>query len=211
MRAPGWLPLAVSAALMVQLTVAAGALAGPWAIAERMPSDGAGASAFRSAGESDRSEPYRQSQPDQPPGPLTLSAPRLWSGSVPVVGLGVDDAGALEVPASAGSIGFWRDGPRPGQPGAAVVVGHVDLDGRPGVFSRLAAASVGTLIEARVGGEVVQFRVTRVDRYRKTRFPSQDVYRPTMQTELRLITCGGRFDRRTGHYDENVVVRAVRV
>lgn len=207
MRAPSWLPLAVSGALVLQLTVAAGAVAGPWAVSVSAPAPPAAAvtagDPVALADEDPASVPL--------PGPVTLSAPGLWSGSVAVVGLGVDDGGALEVPSSAGAIGFWRDGPRPGQPGAAVVVGHVDLDGRPGVFSRLASARVGALIEAQVGGEGVRFRVTSVERFRKTRFPTDEVYRPTTRTELRLITCGGRFDRRTGHYDDNVVVRAVRV
>lgn len=205
MRTSGRLPVAVSAALVLQLTVAAGALAGPWAVTPAAPPP-----ETVTAVATDRAVPDEPAREEES-GPVTLAAPGLWDGSVPLVGLDVDGTGALEVPATAEQIGVWSAGPRPGQPGAAVVVGHVDLDGRPGVFSRLATARVGTVIEARRAGGVVRFRVTRVDRYRKTRFPTDEVYRPTSQTELRLITCGGRFDRRTGHYDDNVVVRAVRV
>jgi sortase (surface protein transpeptidase) len=100
--------------------------------------------------------------------------------------------------------------PRPGAQGAAVVVGHVDLDGLPGVFGRLADARPGTVVSVTSGGEQVRYRVVRVDRYAKSAFPTDVVYRPSGSAELRLVTCGGRFDPRTGHYDDNVVVQAVR-
>jgi sortase (surface protein transpeptidase) len=107
-------------------------------------------------------------------------------------------------------LGWWADGPRPGDDGAAVVVGHVDLDGRPGVFGRLAGAAPGSVVAVTRGERVVRYRVTRVDRYTKAGFPTDVVYRPSARAELRLVTCGGRFDPRTGHYEDNVVVTAVR-
>jgi hypothetical protein len=60
------------------------------------------------------------------------------------------------------------------------------------------------------GGATVRYRVVRVDRYAKAAFPTEVVYRPAGAAELRLVTCGGRFDPRTGHYEDNVVVQAVR-
>jgi sortase (surface protein transpeptidase) len=142
---------------------------------------------------------------------VRLAAPQLWDGVIPAQPLGLDPQGALAVPSTAGGLGWWADGPRPGETGAAVVVGHVDLDGRRGVFARLAGATPGTLVEVQSGSRgPVRYRVTRVDRYAKTSFPSSVVYRPSAEAELRLVTCGGRFDPRTGHYEDNVVVQAVR-
>lgn len=143
-------------------------------------------------------------------GPVRLSAPSLWDGAVQAQPLGLDASGALAVPATAGGLGWWADGPRPGADGAAVVVGHVDLGGRPGVFGRLAEARPGTIVSVRAGSEVVTYRVVSVQRYAKTAFPTDVVYRPTGAPELRLVTCGGRFDPRSGHYEDNVVVQAVR-
>jgi hypothetical protein len=142
--------------------------------------------------------------------PLALAAPGLWEGAVRAEPLGLDAVGALAVPASARGLGWWADGPRPGEAGAAVVVGHVDLKGRPGVFGRLATARPGAVVTVTRGPRTVRYRVTRVDRYAKTGFPTDVVYRPTGAAELRLVTCGGRFDPRTGHYEDNVVVTAVR-
>ena len=126
--------------------------------------------------------------------------------------LGLTEQGELAVPPSADALGWWADGPVPGEPGAAVVVGHVDLDGEPGVFSRLAQLPLGSELVVRTSsGSVARFRVVSSESYPKQRFPTAEVYRPAAEPELRLITCGGRFDKRSGHYESNVVVRAVRV
>lgn len=123
----------------------------------------------------------------------------------------MDRTGALQVPATAEAMGWWADGPRPGEAGAAVVVGHVDLNGRPGVFARLARAEPGNVVTVvKSDGAQVRYRVVSVAQYAKRRFPGDAVYQPVAGAELRLITCGGRFDPRTGHYEDNVVVHAVR-
>jgi hypothetical protein len=60
----------------------------------------------------------------------------------------------------------------------------------------------------RADGSTVSFTVTRVDRYPKDAFPTDRVYAPTSEPELRLITCGGTFDRSERSYEDNVVVFA---
>ncbi len=113
------------------------------------------------------------------------------------------------MPASAADLGWWAAGPRPGASGAAVVVGHVDLNGRRGVFARLSEAAPGMVVTVHGAHRAVRFRIVSVNHYAKDRFPTGEVYLPSPAPELRLITCGGRFDRRSGHYEDNVVVRAV--
>lgn len=147
--------------------------------------------------------------PARPRGVLSLRIGALGVDR-PAIPLGLDRRGALQVPAQAAQLGYWRDGPLPGDPGAAVLVGHVDLDGELGVFARLATLAVGDEVQAfRPDGRPVAFRVTRVQQVAKAAFPTDDVYSPTAQPELRLVTCGGSFDRRSGHYRDNVVVYAV--
>ena len=60
----------------------------------------------------------------------------------------------------------------------------------------------------RADGVAVTFRVSRVAEYPKTRFPTHEVYGSTDRAELRMITCGGRFDGNTQSYDDNIVVFA---
>lgn len=51
------------------------------------------------------------------------------------------------------------------------------------------------------------FTVDKVKTYTKDEFPDDKVYGATGRPELRLLTCGGRFDKKNG-YSANVVVFA---
>lgn len=125
--------------------------------------------------------------------------------------LATADDGTLQVPATAQDVGWYSGGPVPGDDGPAVLAGHVDLDGRPGVFSRLSTMAPGQQVSVlRPDGEAVRFVVTRVEQHAKDAFPTDAVYGPTEAPELRLITCGGSFDDRRRSYRDNVVVFAVR-
>ena len=88
------------------------------------------------------------------------------------------------------------------------VLANFDASG-PAVFARLGELRRGDRIEVWRAGRRVSFRVTGTLRTRKDAFPTATVYGPTPGPELRLITCGGDFDRRSGHYRDNVVVFAV--
>ncbi|MBC8093362.1 MAG: class F sortase, partial [Pseudonocardia sp.] len=98
----------------------------------------------------------------------------------------------------------------PGDAGPALVAGHVDSRSGPGVFFRLGEVQVGDRVEvARADGSTVAFTVTGRFDTPKAAFPTELVYAPTPGPELRLVTCGGSFDRATGHYRDNIVVEAV--
>lgn len=206
---PIWLAPCVAAALAGQLVVAAVVVARPQLVSGSAPVPVVAAPAAPT--EASAQAPVHMRSDAELPArrPVVLAAPSLWRGEVPAEPLPVGPDGALSVPASASGMGWWADGPRPGEPGAAVVVGHVDLNGEPGIFSRLAEAAPDTAVTVRSGGQVATYRVTSVRRYAKSAFPTDVVYAPTTGSVLRLVTCGGRFDRRTGHYDDNVVVQAV--
>ncbi|UQU62809.1 class F sortase [Couchioplanes caeruleus] len=123
--------------------------------------------------------------------------------------LGLQRDGTVEVPARPDVAGWYEGGPRPGQPGPAVLLGHVDSRRGPGVFARLSTVRPGTLIAVdRADGSTVTFRVTGVSQTSKTAFPTDLVYAPTLDATLRLVTCGGSFDRARGSYRDNVIVFA---
>ena len=126
-----------------------------------------------------------------------------------IVPLGLNPDGTLETPRNYAQAGFWAGGPRPGAPGAAVVVGHVDSERGPAVFYALRSLRRGdgiTIVGA--DGRSRGFVVQRVAAYAKDRFPTRLVYRATRRPRLRLITCGGAFDAATGHYLDNTIVFA---
>ena len=117
--------------------------------------------------------------------------------------------GRLETPNDFMKVGWWSGGVVPGEKGPAVLAGHLDSVQGPAIFARLNQLKPDDLIRiARKDGVVLTFSVTRIDRYPKDRFPAVSVYGPTEGPELRLITCGGTFNRSVRSYNDNTVVYA---
>ncbi|MGH9287015.1 MAG: class F sortase [Acidimicrobiales bacterium] len=124
--------------------------------------------------------------------------------------LGLDESGAIEAPRDFDVAGWFLFGPQPGQPGPAVIAGHVDSRDGPAVFHRLHELAAGDeVIVHRADGTAIRFTVKGAQSYPKNAFPTASVYGPVPGPELRLITCGGEFDRSRRQYRENVVVYAV--
>jgi sortase (surface protein transpeptidase) len=142
------------------------------------------------------------------PVPVRLRIPKIQlTTSLEPLGRAPD--ATVEVPSRPDLAGWYAPGPRPGDPGSAVIVGHVDYQHAPAVFYRLRELRAGDrLTVARADGSSVRFVVQRTRRYDKQQFPTDEVYYPTLRSTLRLITCGGQFDPTTGHYRSNIIVFA---
>jgi len=123
--------------------------------------------------------------------------------------LGRNPDGTIAVPTDPDVAGWYAEGPRPGQQGPAVILGHVDSTHGPAVFYDLARLPRGAAVHVDLAdGRGASFRVTGLTQVSKTRFPTDSVYLPTLQPSLRLVTCGGTFDRAVRHYRDNVIVYA---
>jgi len=153
------------------------------------------------------------------PGPQPLpstAAVRATRVSVPAMGvdsalelLSVNGAKVLQAPVDPQLAGWYAGGTVPGDPGPAVIAGHVDSQGGPAVFYGLKQLEVGSVVSVtRSDGRTVRFRVDGVQQYPKNDFPTDAVYGPTPDPSLRLITCGGTFDYARHHYRDNVVAYA---
>jgi sortase (surface protein transpeptidase) len=119
-----------------------------------------------------------------------------------------EDDQSIAVPEDPDSAGWWAGGPRPGQVGPAVILGHLDSRTGPAVFYRLGELTAGDeVLVDRADGSTARFLVTSTQRYAKAKFPSELVYYPTLRPELRLVTCGGPRDP-TGRSLDNVVLFA---
>jgi sortase (surface protein transpeptidase) len=115
----------------------------------------------------------------------------------------------MEVPDDFGRAGWFAEGPAPGQPGPAVIAGHVDSNTGPAVFYRLRDLRPGDqLAVTRADGSRLRFVVEVARSFPKTGFPTDAVFGPTPAAELRLVTCAGTFDRARGSYRDNLVVFA---
>ena len=140
--------------------------------------------------------------------PLRLRIPALRVNSA-LQRLGLQADGTVAVPKRPDVAGWYEAGPRPGQDGPAVILGHVDSRAGPGIFFDLVRLPRGAVIEVdRADGSTATFRVTRVSRVAKTRFPTDLVYAPTLEPTLRLVTCGGSFDESRRSYRDNVIAFA---
>jgi hypothetical protein len=145
------------------------------------------------------------------PVPVRLEIARIGV-STGLQRLGRAADGTVEVPTGPhrwDTAGWYAGGTRPGDPGSAVILGHVDSTSGPAVFSRLRQLRPGDKVEVvRADGSRVRFAVERVAQYDKARFPTDEVYYPTLTPALRLVTCGGEFDATVRHYRSNVIVFA---
>ncbi|MEU5680617.1 class F sortase [Streptomyces rochei] len=144
--------------------------------------------------------------------PRRLDIPGL-DISAPVLASGLDTKGAIEAPPfdRAGSVGWYADGVTPGAAGTALMVGHVDTETQPAVFYEVSTLEPGETIRVvREDAEVAEFTVDDVQVLTRDGFDARQAYGPraTGRAELRLITCGGTFDRTTNSYTANVVVSA---
>jgi LPXTG-site transpeptidase (sortase) family protein len=151
-----------------------------------------------------------------PPQSAAAQVARPVSLTVPLIGvktnlitLGLAAGGAMQVPSTSTVAGWFTGSPRPGAVGSSIIVGHVDSKSGPGIFFRLPELKKGDDVYVkRSDGTTAEFRVTEVQEYPKDHFPTETVFGPTPDAELRLITCGGTFDSVTGHYLSNIIVYA---
>ena len=155
--------------------------------------------------------PPQSAVPKPVASPVSLTIP-LIGVRTQLITLGLTTTGELQVPSSTSVAGWYTGSPRPGAIGSSIIVGHIDSHSGPGVFYRLSRLAAGDKIYVkRADGTLIEFRVASVQTYLKDHFPTEKVYGPVPDAELRLITCGGAFDAATGHYLSNIVVYATAV
>ncbi|MFH8349385.1 class F sortase [Streptomyces sp. NPDC018045] len=154
--------------------------------------------------------------PAPPPPPMPASRPlrvRIPSISVdaPLTRLGLDDNGSLATPPQEDKnlAGWYEGGNTPGTTGTSLIAGHVDNRAGPAAFYNLGSLKKNHKVEiVRADGRTAVFSVDAVEVYDGDNFPDKKVYDPADRPELRLITCGGGFNKARQEYLGNVVVFA---
>ena len=131
----------------------------------------------------------------------------------PVVPVGLEDDGAMEIPERVAEIG-WYDpdglGVEPGATGTAVLAGHVDSrsQGRGALYD-LRELRTGETIEIDLAdGTTQRWLITEVIQYPKDVLPLDEIFTWAGESRLAIITCGGEFDRTARSYTDNIVVYA---
>lgn len=164
-------------------------------------------SAAQSADVGTDSGPAAAPLPPSPPDRLRIPSLRI---DAPLMGLGLTPQGSLDVPPPAKPrlAGWYEAGTTPGERGTSIMAGHVDNARGPAVFYSLGALTRGSTVEVdRRDGRIAVFTVDAVEVYETEGFPDAKVYGASDRAELRIITCGGGYSKKTG-YLGNVVVFA---
>ncbi|WNI29458.1 class F sortase [Streptomyces sp. ITFR-6] len=142
--------------------------------------------------------------------PKRLRIPAI-AVDAPFTPLSIGSSGRLDAPPpnDKNLAGWFKDGVTPGERGAAIVAGHVDTTTGPAVFLQLRFLQPGSTVDiTRTDGTVATFKVDTVETFSKAKFPDKRVYADTPDAQLRLITCGGNYNRTVKDYEDNVVVFA---
>lgn len=170
-----------------------------------------------------RQPPVESSTTPEVVEPLSLPSSDPVALDIPAIGvqstllhLGLTPERRLEVPAPGpdyNKAAWYKHSATPGSLGPAILLGHVDSAAEgPSVFYKLGDLQPqDRVLVTRADGQVAVFAVDKIGRYPKDDFPTALVYGETDHAALRLITCGGVFDRGTGHYLDNIVVFATLV
>ncbi|MFJ3585470.1 class F sortase [Streptomyces sp. NPDC090127] len=184
--------------------------------ADRAPADSP-AEPGRQRDQKPKAQPRPKALEQAPSSPAPLARSRATEVAIPaitieapVVGLALDRSGQLGSPPIENPriVGWYAEGPAPGERGTAIVVGHRDTRTGPAIFLNLDSLAPGNTVRvARADGKVAVFTIDKVRTYTKENFPDREVYGSTGRPELRLLTCGGPFDAKKG-YTANIVVFA---
>ncbi|MFF2079348.1 class F sortase [Kitasatospora sp. NPDC058162] len=183
---------------------AAGQAAPPAAAAPAVPGPAAATGAAPASPAAPGSPALKRSKPTR------LRIPQI-AVDAPFTELTLNPAGQLNAPPpdDKNLVGWYRDGVTPGERGSSVVAGHVDTTKGPAVFLLLSLLLPGNKVEvSRADGTVAVFTVDAVETFAKNAFPDKKVYGKTPDAQLRLITCGGTYDKKRRDYLDNVVVFA---
>jgi LPXTG-site transpeptidase (sortase) family protein len=140
--------------------------------------------------------------------PRTLRIPRIGV-EADIEQVGLTNEGAMDVPQDYWRVGWYELGPRPGEQGNAVIAGHLDTMTGAAVFARLPDLRAGDEIEVEdAKGKTRTFIVERKTSFKDEDAPLDEIFGTATSAHLNLITCGGAWDEKAGHYKERIVIFA---
>lgn len=138
-----------------------------------------------------------------------LLIPRIGV-KAPTIEVGLDQQGVMQVPEKPFDVGWYSFTPHPGEPGNAVVAGHVTwvTTGRA-VFYRLNELRPGDeIVAVNEEGEEFHYVVEQSTLVPDGPKVIEAVVAQYSEPVLTLITCEGSFDWRTQNYAARRIVRA---
>jgi hypothetical protein len=144
------------------------------------------------------------------PAPVRLHYPRI-DADVSVVPTGVADDGQMDIPADAGTAGWYRFGMTPGDGrGTTVIAAHAGSRQTPvGPLYALRESRTGDVVEVQdAAGRRHAYRVAAVAQQAKDGLDLTPYFQRDGTPRLVLVTCGGRWIAERGSYADNIMVVA---
>jgi LPXTG-site transpeptidase (sortase) family protein len=135
--------------------------------------------------------------------PTSLSIPSIHL-TAPIVPVGVNAVGQMDVPSGKGpAVGWYDRGPLPGTLGNAVLDAHVFA-----AFSHLTNVKVGDSIYVREGAHSLRYVVESANTFPLTSLTSSQVFDARGGSTITLITCAGTYIPAENTYDHRLLVVA---
>lgn len=148
--------------------------------------------------------------------PRYISIPSLGVNQTRVIGMGLNESGALADPANINDVAWYKDtGIRPGEGGVLLMNGHNGGITRDGVFAKLGSLSAGQTIEVERGdGKTFRYEVREnqsmaLDDVNKNGMKMMLQSAEPGKEALNLITCDGVWVPRLQQFDRRIMLRAV--
>jgi LPXTG-site transpeptidase (sortase) family protein len=145
--------------------------------------------------------------------PVQLEIPKIGV-TAPIVSVGtVPGTGELDAPADPKVVGWFLGGPKPGEPGNALLTGHLDYrTGDLGVFWKLKELQAGDPIYVKTDQERLEFATETTTVYDRDKAPVDRILGFQIGRVITIITCEGQFIRNSngpgGDYTQRRIVRA---
>lgn len=115
----------------------------------------------------------------------------------------------IGLPSSPNAAGWFALGAIPGEPGDALLVGHVDTVSGPAVFTRLPSLKLGAEIVLELeGGMPATFILDSIRRHPAYLPAPAELFRLDGAPRLHLVTCTGSFVRANGGYQDRLILSA---
>jgi len=133
--------------------------------------------------------------------PRASAAPLIPTNlKIPSIGLnasveqvGKKDDGSMGTPQKFEDVAWYSLGSKPGEPGNAVIDGHVNNAlTKAGVFQHLSSVKLGDMIiVSDSSGHALNYKVTDIEEYPADTAPAASIFATTGPSQVVLITCDG--------------------
>ncbi|WP_157842791.1 MULTISPECIES: class F sortase [Bacillus] len=138
--------------------------------------------------------------------PVKIQIPKLQV-ETSIYAAPLSKEGKMEITDNADEVAWFSNGISPGMPGSAVIAGHVDNYTGPAIFFYLKRLKQGdSIFITDEFGDRLEFIVEKVEKYPYDQAPIQLIFGPSTRRKLNLITCTGKYDRKTNVHAERLVV-----